>query len=294
MPKRSTSSKSLPDPEAIFNALAGKNEGENWRHVHARQAYIEELVRDQRVKAAFAQWGKPPGLTKRVTQVAVVADRLARSLTLDHRRELFMRDISVDVSDLSSRTLARLEKQKAAIEMACLQFWKTMETYTKRLAKKALDFVREDLELSRPFVVTDLLDYFMMQTWSLACGAPHHRRAWFEPKPPGAHTIEITFASEQDLKRESARVKREGLESVKQSATPRGRVPKKKVESIRRNVRWFVRNKIGGVLIADLAKEYHDANHPNLDYSDCNDWTTVDKGIREAERLLNLTSHHFK
>jgi hypothetical protein len=280
------------DPGAIFNALAGANDGENWRHVYARQAVVEALVREPRVKAFFAHCGKQTGLTTRAKHVAVAADRLARSLALDHRRELFTQDHLVDVSDLSPRTLAKLEKQKVAVEAACMRFNKGVEGCSKTLLKEAKDFVRKDLGLPWPFVVVDLAEYCVMGAWSCASGVPYHRRARLEPKPPAAHTMTVTFTSRQELKRESARVEREGLESVKQAATPGGRVPKKKVEAVRRNARWFVRNKIGGVSISDLARKHHVAHHGDIICE--NDRALVQHGIRETKRLLSLAQYLFK
>ena len=274
------------DPDAIFNALAGNDEGENWSHVYARQALIENLVEGKRGQDALAHWGKQMGLTTREKHLAVVADRLTRSLSLNHRGDLFTQDHSFDIFHLSPRTLATLEKQKVAIDAACVQFWNTVDMNYNKLLQLARKFVRKDLGWRWPFVAEDLRQYCVMNAWSCAIGVPYHRRASLEPKPPVAHAMmpNLSFTTEQDLKRELARAKQEGLARIKQSAFPRGQIPKKNVEAILRNITWFCRNQIDGVSVRQLTKDY---------YGDPDPRGGVPYGIFEAKRLLNLAQYHF-
>lgn len=284
--------KKNPDPETIFDALAGSDEGENWRHMIARGAFLEALINEPRVLTVFMQWGRQTGILNLANRIAVQADRLAQLLALTHRRDLFLKPITLDASDLSSRTIQALDSQKTALEAACRRFEKAIDDHGKTLLKGAMDMVRRDLELCWPFVAKELLECFFMKAWSHASGVSYERTIWFEPKLLVAHKMTVTFTNGKDLKRELARAKQEGLALVKRSALPRGVLPKKTAEAIRRNALWFCRAEIGDVPIPTLAKEYHDKEHGDITCE--NDAAAVRIGIRETRRLLNLTQFHLK
>ena len=126
-PPQPARAKAPPDPDAVLNALFGIDEGDNFRHVIARQTLIDTLVEQPRVQAFLVRLGKQTGLARRADRVARAADRLADVLAIPHRGHLFLKPVSIDVSDLSPQTVAKLRRLHTEVEAVCGRYFKALD-----------------------------------------------------------------------------------------------------------------------------------------------------------------------
>lgn len=77
----------------VRDALAGASHSENVRHVIARVAFMNELLRDPRVAQLFQAWGKRTHLAQAAQAVASSLDTVVAATGLDHRWQLFEKEV---------------------------------------------------------------------------------------------------------------------------------------------------------------------------------------------------------
>ena len=147
-----------------------------------------------------------------------------------------------------------------------------------------------------PWVSWELHDVFARKLLMHGLGVVHTRVLQAVDRTPNVRHI---FEANPEESRHEAveRMHREFVQVARKilaAATPRGRLPRKKVDSLERNARWFYRSRVLGESVSSLAKEYHAHHCPGALGRAHDDRQLVRISIREAERLLLLTSYAWK
>lgn len=110
-----------------------------------------------------------------------------------------------------------------------------------------------------PQICVPLLQAFLAMEWMRLAGG--QARMAFSLNGTPARISEPDFSTMTS--REKTTATRQYAKKLAQAQTPRrGRAPHSKTVTIR-NVRWYVRHVLQGVSIGTLAREYHQAEHPN-------------------------------
>ena len=258
-----------------FDAFTSPNEGEDRRYVLARTAVLQALVQGPTIKPVFVRWEKTTNLNKLAAAVAVTGDRLAKTLGLANRGQLSQQHITIHPQD------RRAVKDNAAREKAIAQFKKQLSAIPKALHRDAVQAAKT-LQLPWLWVIQGLVRAYVLQCGAVAVGFPFALSQTVEPTP-----ITLTVPASTNNRKVLALV-----QAARRARRDGSRMPKRKVEVIARNARWFVRHEIDGVPIAELAREHHAAYHGDIVCE--NDRALVQRGIRETKRLLDLTQYRLK
>ena len=309
--------------EPVYAALSGETKSENYKHVIARIALVNELCMDARIEALWQKWGGWTGTNDAVLRVAQTLEVLAEAADLEHRGALvesFRKGKPGEINRIHACIVSKLECTKIKDNLyKCRQVDEALEAQDQfldclnnldipRIIDDAIVFVRDQWKLSWPWLAMELVLDFYLGAWGFATGQVMRSDAWVEyPKPP-APEFEVTFSTRPD-KGETfwQALERflgffvDSIEQLTHAALrqfrplPWGRFPSEQGEElIRRNVNWFYRNRFREASIRSLAHEYHDLVHMDRDFSGCDDRSTIRKGIAEAFRLLSLTQYEFK
>lgn len=232
------------------------------RRSATRAAFMEELLKDQRVRELFERWGQQTGLSEAWSRYEATHDAMAVAM--------------------KSRTPStRLARQLAAAE-ATLR--RCSHRAFGRLPSEAQAFVRDGLGLPWSWVAPELLAAFGGFSPGL-----RWRHDWaFHPGTAAAEFVgpgdrETEQEARGRLKREYLRVDAE-LRAIFARRAARDRMLSGRVATY---ARWFYRHRLRGESIRSLAREYHEQKR-HVCAGD--DRPTVRRGIAEAARRLGLDS----
>src|SRR5690606_23606955 len=123
---------------------------------------------------------------------------------------------------------------------------------------------REILKPGWPWVPIELIDEFFRHVHSFCLGAAI-QRVWSVDERDDAP--KVTIPAFETLEGESRRDAKRRLRAsyivamatldARPPAGPRGRVPRRKIDEIKRNARWFYRSRVLGESILSIARAYH-------------------------------------
>ena len=282
----------------VSDSLAGATHSENFRHATMRVAFMNLFLKDARVAEIFEYWGRRKGLYKAAKAVAQAGDKLALAYGLGHRCQLL------------GDELQEIKQVKNEAHVICLansflrnseRFLRMGEKTIKGLGKEATVFVRDKLYLPWPWLAVELLDSFWRDAYFRAFGLAIQRNYWVEENEPPAPDLELSFkiSKGETAKQALSRLVQEvspvymKLKMAQRRVTPRGRRPKGNNKHLEEYTRWFFQHSLCRKSIRSLAREYHNINHHIRSFAECDDRATIQYGIKEAKRLLNLTSYRF-
>lgn len=231
-----------------------KDYGEAERYIAVREALLKYMLQEPTVKELLERLDKKVGLSKLVTAVAQAND---------HDRDAASRELVDCVLSLSHAIGPEI---KQAVETWGLP-WLWMDR--------------------------GLLRAFVLQHIDAAIGKP--LLTWTEMQKDELDiNLKISSGtSDDEVEAAFDRIR----QAYKKNLLQPGRAPMtkkknaemdaKKGAHLDRNAYWYVRHKIGGVHPCDLAKAHFGDDFQNLLRPD----TTITKGIKAVEDLLNLTSY---
>ncbi len=253
-------------------------------HAIARCAFLEIITsRDRRVHELF-EWN---GVMATAREFALIGDRLAVRLGLQHRGELASKMVEATTGEqflktrLQSLSLGPSEQSSVIADLrtygdgvhACIRRMVGLEDAAARL-------VRETWELPWPWLVVDLSNLFCNVVGAALC----NRTVRIEFTLPPARIPEINFkpgpneAPADSLKRLNRLL----------SPTFDRRGVRPRVATIARDIEWFYRARLKNPKdsIRAIAREYHATAHqvPKTDTADHR--PTVRAGIERARHLL--------
>jgi hypothetical protein len=282
-----------------FDEFSPKDHGGAERYRRVRQAFLPHLLKLPTVKALFARWNRQTGLGKLAADVARTSDHLAKTLKLPNRVSLNQRASVTNVEALPAQT-RRLVTQR---EAACALFAQCLRSLAQTIGPEARRIV-EVWGMPWFWVEQGLIHAFILKHGAIAIGVPGFNVTLQIPPERVRMTATMDFANKAELEVLLDRIRQEGRAALTQpkatTTTTRlkSRKPKKpktqgEPDHLDLYAEWFVRHRIGGVEITQLAKEFHERYHQRpLGPLDCrNDYSTVSKGIDRAQEVLNLTAH---
>lgn len=312
------------------HALAGKDHGDNVRHVIVRAAFVAELTAYSRVEEEFEEWGREtrlfaaadsylaalwslvgklhvgePGSSAEEVAEGQVELLLAVTHELDYAQHLLMgaRDESRAIEAVAD--LGAIERAASAAAAARDELAGLLSSELPTLVPRAEALVRNLLKPGWPWVAFDLVETFAAVVYARTCPGQVVRTAWAEEEVAPAPSVRIpairvrpgtpadVALQQLDEAEEEIRRARAALRAVPKS---RGRLPGPSgAASLERDARWFFANRVEGRSVRELAKQRHLADcGPAADHPWENDRTIVTIGIALAEKLLGAVQYHWK
>jgi hypothetical protein len=276
----------LADPLQINEALIGKTEADNTRHGVARAAFMNALLKDERVRSLFQSWQTRFGLVGRLRALESVFSLSDFPAALENSHD--------ETTDPGALQLTADDFERAADDLG--DAIRRLPAAT--LAEEAAAFVANTLGLTWAWLALEIVRAFLADVW----GQPLRRfgrriqiRFEVDSSPP-APALEIPAFTTRPGERFGAAVERlnehmrsafEKLaEAAHQPPLPRGRVRGNDA----RNAEWFYRVRIRGETVSALAREYH-ARRKHVCSGD--DRKTIREGIQAAERVLALGQYEL-
>ena len=290
------------DFHPLGSALIGETHAENVRHAYVRAHFMNVLLQDPRVIRQFDVWGKRTGLYRGADRVAKAGDLLAGSLGLEHRGALF--------GDAAARQRHTCERDRQVLGQAD-RFCSRADELLQRINKDgghhlhASTFVRDTLGLSWGWLAYELIDSFFRHVDARAFGrrTVRHFQVVFDPPAP---PIDVTFTKieGETLRQATARATQMSEDLWQQLGAEaqrrlRGRRPKGNAEHLGRYASWFYRHRVqhSPASIRRLAREYatwRTDHTPVVTAGRTDHRSMVQRGIKEAERLLGLGQYELK
>jgi Hypothetical protein (DUF2513) len=181
------------------DALTGRTT-DHERHLIARSAYMNALVRNERVLALFEAWTTRYRLRGLVGRWARALDALSAHLGLKHRSQLLRTGagaprLVVDESDVAAaqaavHAAAHLLRQ---VESATRAFQRAFATV--KVEAEVVAFVRDELKLNWTWLAHDLLEAFVAHMYGAVWGTVIVSR-WSLAPPQVQERVEFTFIAE--------------------------------------------------------------------------------------------------
>ena len=274
-------------------ALAGSTHADNVKHVIARQALIEILIKDERVVDLWWKWGGYTGLNEAAHNLAFAIDQVAVAAGFEDPGSvsvLYETGSDDDVGAFQNSLPLELVEGASAADQIFNECIKQLSRHAKRRLQEAVEFVHGTLKLPWNWLALESIQCFQFALIGFATGQILRHDAWAEEIDPLAPEIDVEFHGvpgetvSQALDRLSESFLKgfnELRQPYKDQSIPRGRVPTDDEaefnEGVGKYARWFYRNCLCGESIRKIGA------------TDGYDRSTVRYGIDEAERLLGLT-----
>ena len=274
------------DYPPVAGDITGASEAENVRHMLVRIAFTSELALDDRFRVLCSKWAALSGLQAPTVALARALDAVADELGLGSRSELFG-----DPREMTQP--ANLEELIRVVNQRTDEFADKLEAVDREaIGADSVEFVKS-LELPWPWLAAQLIRMFLLGLLGFIRGRPAVINYWVEPADPPAPPFEHRFCTRSDetVGQTLIRFVSESQDAFGRLAEPvreipRGRVPSdldaELANGIGRYGRWYYRHRIRGESINSIARD-----------ALC-DRSTVRYGLREAERLLDLTPYAFR
>lgn len=266
---------------------------------------MEEWLKEKQVVQLFDSWGKRRGLYQATEELAAALDALASALSLPHRSHLFKinqqltrQSHELVLTPLQRETtesvLPTLNQLVRAAKLKQAKFHRCLKKENTRLNQEATQFAQQNIPYSWPWPPEELLDVFMRQLVGHAFFGRKITREYGirRASPPSLPQISAKIKSleQRNLDNKEAReelVKFIKMPVQKQPEPIHTRMPRNSgKEGLKRNTKWFYQNKIKKESQISLGRKYQADLHPRH-ISDGR--PLVHRGIKEVERLLNLT-----
>jgi hypothetical protein len=284
---------SHPEEDDLYFEFCHKltgTETDNYRHLIARAALLNELRSDAKTNSFFEAVAAETGIA--------AAHEIALKATGD-----FADLLGIDRSEIFNTKLwpptrsKKVEKARVLVGNAAVDAITTFDNEllhrAQPAAKRMVDFVKEDLKMPWPWLSLELLNIF----FGGLVGSLFSQAYKFEYSiKDEAPSIDRRFFLKGGSKAESIAQLDSFYKSIRAEIMGRGsqsriRVPDE--AKVRRNAVWFYRNQIKGESKMGLAREYHRNNHTGDDVCS-GDRSTIQVGIAEAKRVLSLVPFGFK
>jgi hypothetical protein len=281
------------DPRRTTVGISGKNEGEIARHNIVLAAFLEQLLKDERVLALFHRWSENLGGVRVSYHCPITFDPPAHyPITFDPPAKAQEQKTGLD-SFIFKKVVER-----------CNRFWENFNQLRSQFIKETIDLVRDELDVPWPTIGVELVMAFVWNQVMSMFGARPHLRIWYEPlDPPAPDDVILNFRpnpgetlslAEQRFESEVERV-RAILSAAKALASiPQGKIPtdfqREFTEGIGKYARWLYQHRICKRSQRSVAKAYHEGHHPGSLTDSCGCLKLVRHGIKEAERLLSLST----
>jgi hypothetical protein len=274
--------------------LLGQNVADNHRHTVARAHLLTLLWADPRVEDWVNQWSEQTGLGLHAHLLAQGFESLAQAMGIDHRSKLW--DLILSGRVRCTLVLQHLPQEWAGIfgavaldPLVAVEHWKgELWHHLTELVPAAISLVHSNLRLPWPWLVAEVIDEFSRTHLSHIVGRRVSRVFEWHPPDPPAPPFAATFETQPGESVSTARARLDAeyqwakaqLDEAEADFTlPRGHAPRD--ETTRAEVTWFYRRLLRGESTRHIA------------LTDDRDRATVSSGIKEAERLLNLTGYHW-
>lgn len=252
----------------VRDAVAPANQGDLIRHGIVRAAFLSLLNRDARVLHMYAGWAQAGGLLPRMWAVQVALRTLGAFVPLPPGIQT--KELPEQLPVLAA--LSGLTVPLVVVEHALAAVREADRALSDRLAAAGKDpalgvamvrdaeaFVKE-LGLPWPWLMTELL---------------HQYTLW---------VVQARLYEARYTERLHA-----GLLPASVRPLPRGKIPDKDEETLKRYALWFYRVKVRGEKVAALARELYGAeDDPPSRRRD------VRYGVQKAESLLELGQYRFR
>jgi hypothetical protein len=297
-------------PFHAIDGLRGGKHSDNVRHAIARVAFMNELQQHPDVAQVFERWVVRTRLKKVCEDRARSLEAIASVLGLAHRGKLVNLELEIeklpvatleqlflrraDVIDCRRGELPRLLSKSERAEKALIR---TLARATNgKLTAELNGLVRRLLKPGWPWVSYELCDVFLRKVLMHGLGVVHTRVLQAVDRAPKVrHIFEVK--PEESRHEAVERLHGEFMEVAREllaAAEMRGRLPRRKINSVERNARWFYKSRVLDESVSGIAKEYH-AHHSAHTFGPAHDdRQLVRAGILEAERLLSLTTYTWK
>lgn len=289
----------------VSGTLVGETKADNVRHMLVRIAFGNTFRRDERVEAICHEWGvryrvEPVAveLAQTLEALAKATDTANRGLLLEKMSELDVADdgrtVTVEHGDQEGvRFVTGLSENQHLIDRVnelADQLGRCFQAIDSRvLIAEACEFVKS-LGLPWPWLAIEVIESFGYGLSGFTQGQVYKVNHWVEPPDPEVPKLTFRFATRaEETAAEAANRLLVGvgrfLDRLSDGVpeVPRGHIPSDYDAELRDGIgrygRWFYRNRLRGESINAIARG-----------ANC-DRATVRRGIREAERLLNLTAY---
>jgi hypothetical protein len=259
----------------------GKNEGELARHNIVLAAFLEQLLKDERVLALFHKWSEILGGVRASYHCPITFDPPPKAQEAERELDGL----------ISKQTFE-----------PCNLFIGFLTFLRPHFIKEIIDLVRDELGLPWPIIGLELLQAFIWTQIISMLGATPRLYVWYEsldlPVPTNVilnfrpNLDETLGSAEQRFENEVEKVRaifRAAKASIK---LPQGKIPtdmqRELTGGIGKYARWLYQHYIRKQSQRSIAKAYHEDHHPGPLTDSCGCLRLVRHGIKEAERLLNL------
>jgi len=274
------------DYDPVMADITGASAAENVRHVIVRVAFINEFAHGDRFLAFCKRWAALCGLEEPAAAAARALEAVADELGLRSRGELFE-------NPQETTQTANLEELIRVSNQRTDEFLEKFESVAwEPVSADAVELLKS-LDLPWPWLAAQLVEMFMLSLWQFIIGRLVVINHWVEPPDLPAPPFEHRFCTRSDETVNEALTRflsemHAALDRLSGHVPeiPRGRMPSdldaEFANGVGRYGRWYYRHRIRGESMNSIARDAH-----------C-DRATVRRGLREAERLLDLTPYAFR
>jgi hypothetical protein len=243
-------------------------------------------MRDERVAALLADWGNRSGTWAAVQQWIETVQEIAELTGFPTWQDV-LSQTEFEVDD--ERSMDELERLAARAERIISELLPRLKPPFD-LAGEAVTFVKQ-LGLPWPWLALELMSHYLERVSGSVSGVVFKHELSVVASDAPAPRVELHFVTEdgemtgaaiQRLFSEVARV----YDQLESARLPRGKMPNKTAEVLRRRTRWFYRHRVrrDGILTIARSEFEHEPQNRRRE---------IQGGIAEIQRLLSLTRYSF-
>jgi hypothetical protein len=292
-----------PYPSQTFDdvmyAVSGRDRAENHLITIARDQFWRCWLADEHMTVRLQTWSATIGLPEIINDVAAFLDRVADRYGFSRRADLarIPRPPHISVEDLLPEWYGLQDHLYAAYRRS------------PEVRDAACTYVCDELQQPWPWLAYRLTDHIFQQAWERAEGITmisrrtSHIDAIWEPREQS-----LRFVFEQKPGEPNAEARNRLIAEVKAACTDsrrreiqsqsvaKGQVREDREPITRRYTGWLYFHLVHKKKVTDLARAFHTergVNHKTA-YRVCSCGPNVRKGLKQAQRLLNLTPYYFE
>ena len=283
--------------------LRGNSQGDNERHVIVRGVFLDLFFRDERTNAFIDTLiNRSPPLKERLSEIAKISDRLAAmpetqdvEISWDYENGFKgCSDSDDEIKLLFGEATEILRGFRSEI----------MEHFSSGAFRQGIDEIYqfvEDIGLPYQWLAWELLGLYFARvlvddfSWRFTGSLDVEDTTYSQPSPEFHCEISVDARAGETVGQAIERLEPESrtqIAEARQELTrfvdilPRGKMPNRTKESLRKYAEWFYRNKVAGESIRSIASQAFTEE----DRMDDERRKDVRGGIKKAESLLSLGS----
>ena len=283
--------------------LRGNSQGDNERHVIVRGVFLDLFFRDERTNAFIDTLiNRSPPLKERLSEIAKISDRLAAmpepqdvEISWDYENGFKgCNDSDDEIKLLFGEATEILRGFRSEI----MEYWNSCAF--RQGIDEIYQFV-EDIGLPYQWLALELLGLYFARvlvddfSWRFTGSFDVEDTAYSQPSPEfhwefsfddraGETVGQVIERLELESRTQIAEARQELTRFV--DILPRGKMPNRTKESLRKYAEWFYRNKVAGESIRSIASQAFTEG----DRMDDERRKDVRGGIKKADYLLALGS----